>query len=122
MTSAVTVTGNYIIQINRIKIIAGGINNVIDAETGGTVWYRAVYEWDDAPFTGSNGTLYLNGSAMTWAADRWTYAFPYQMSDNQTVFHITSVTESTYGLTGVYNVAGDLVLNWATMEITIQKP
>jgi len=121
-TSAVTVTGAYTIQVNRIIITACGMNNVVDTRTGGIVWYRAVYEWDNAPFTGSCGTLYLNGSAMTWATDRWTYAFLYQMSGSQTVFSITGVLDTQYGLTTIHNVAGDIVLNWATMEISIVKP
>jgi hypothetical protein len=115
-------TGRAII-VDRIKITACGIlNNVVDTRTGGAVWYTAVYEYDNTPFTSTCGTLCLNSSAMVWATDRWTYAFPYQMSGSQAVFTITGVVESFYGLTGVYNFAGDLVLNWATMEITIGKP
>ena len=112
-----------IVIVDRIKTTACGIlNNVVDTRTGGAVWYTAVYESDSTPFTSSVGTLYLNGTAMTWATDRWTYAFPYSMSGSQAVFHITSVAESTYGLTGLNNAAGNIVLNWATMEITINKP
>jgi hypothetical protein len=115
-------TGRAII-VDRIKITACGIlNNVVDTRTGGAVWYTAVYESDSTPFTGSNGTVYLNGTVMTWEDNCWTYAFPYSMSGGRTVFHITGVVESFYGLTGVYNFAGDIVLNWATMEITIGKP
>jgi hypothetical protein len=115
-------TGRAII-VDRIKTTACGIlNNVVDTRTGGAVWYTAVYESDSTPFTSTCGTLYLNSVAMVWAADRWTYTFPYQMSGSQAVFTITSVAESTYGLTGLNNVAGDLVLNWATMEISIVKP
>jgi hypothetical protein len=112
-----------IVMVDRIKTTACGIlNNVVDTRTGGAVWYTAVYESDSTPFTSTCGTLYLNSVAMVWATDRWTYTFPYQMSGSQTVFHVTSVAESTYGLTGLNNVAGDLVLNWATMEISIVKP
>jgi len=111
------------IIVDRIKITACGIlNNVVDTRTGGAVWYTAVYESDSTPFTSTCGTLNLNSSAMVWATDRWTYAFPYQMSGSQAVFTITSVAESTYRLTGLNNAAGDIVLNWATMEITINKP
>jgi len=111
------------IIVDRIKITTCSIlNGIVDTRTGGSVYYQAVYESDSTPFTGSAGTLYLNDTAMVWAIDRWTYAFPYNMSGNQAIFHITSVTESTYGLTVINNVAGDLVLNWATMEITINKP
>jgi hypothetical protein len=59
---------------------------------------------------------------MVWATDRWIYAFPYQMSGSQAVFTITSVAETNYGLTAFNNVAGNIVLNWATMEINISKP
>jgi len=119
------VDGDTIVVIgDRIKITVGGIvDNTVDVDLGGKVWYHAVYEYEPGtPFTGSCGMLYLNGVAMTWATDRWIYAFPYQMSGSQTVFHVTSVAESTYGLTGLNNAAGDIVLNWATMEITINKP
>ena len=66
--------------------------------------------------------VYLNGSAMAWATDRWTHDFPHSMSGSQTVFHITGVLDTQYGLTTIDNVAGNIVLNWATMEITISKP
>jgi len=122
VTSAVTITGTYTVEFNKIKIIAGGVNNVIDVGTGGTVWYQAVYEWDNTPFTGSCGTLYLNGTAMNWTTDRWTYAFPYPLSGGQTVFSITGVLDIQYGLTEIHNVVGNIVLNWATMEISIVKP
>jgi hypothetical protein len=60
---------------------------------------------------------------MVWATDRWTYAFPYQMSGSQAVFTITSVANETrYGLTAFNNAAGNIVLNWATMKINISKP
>jgi len=108
--------------VDKIKIVVGGINNVIDTRTGGTAWYTAVYEYNNTPFTGSVGTLYLNGTIMMWAADRWTYAFSYEMNGSQTIFSITGVLDTQYGLTVINNVAGNIVLNWATMEITISKP
>jgi len=114
-------TGRAII-VDRIKTTACGIlNNVVDTRTGGSVYYRAVYEYDNTPFTSTCGTLYLNEKAMNWT-DKWTYAFPYEMSGSQAVFIITSVAETNYGLTAFNNVAGNIVLNWATMEINISKP
>jgi len=108
---------------DRIKITACGIvGNTIDVDTGGKVWYTTIYEYDSTQFTGSSGALFLNGTAMTWATDRWTYAFPYLMSGSQAVFVVTSVLDTQYGLTVLNNVAGNIVLNWATMEITISKP
>jgi len=117
------VDGDTIVVIgDRVKIIAGGIvGNTIDVDEGGKVWYQAVYEYEPGtPFT--SGTLKLNGIAMNWTSDRWTYDFPYEMSGSQAVFSITGVLDTQYGLTAFNNVAGNIVLNWATMEITIQKP
>ena len=109
--------------VDQIKITACGIvDNTIDVDAGGKVWYLAIYEYDGAPFNSTCGTLSLNYTTMTWENNHWTCTFPYSMSGSQTVFHITSVTDLAYGLTGLNNVAGDLVLNWATMQITIQKP
>jgi hypothetical protein len=59
---------------------------------------------------------------MVWATDRWTYAFPYPTSGSQAVFQVTSVADTNYGLTTINNAAGNVVLNWATMGITITKP
>jgi len=107
---------------DRIKITFGGIvGNTIDVDEGGKVWYQAVYEYEPStPFT--LGTLKLNGITMNWTTDRWTYDFPYEMSGSQAVFSITGVLDTQYGLTAFNNVAGNIVLNWATMEITISKP
>jgi hypothetical protein len=107
---------------DRIKLTACGIlNNVVDTRTGGKVWYQAVYEYGSTSFSSTGGTLYL-GTAMNWTTDRWTYDFPYQMSGSQKVFQITSVADTNYGLTTINHATGDLVLNWATMAITMQKP
>jgi hypothetical protein len=109
--------------VDQIKLATCGIViNTVDVNTGGKVWYQAVYEADSTPFTGTSGTLYLNGDLMNWTANGWTYDFPYSMSGSQAVFQITSVADTNYGLTAINNAAGNVVLNWATMGITISKP
>jgi hypothetical protein len=80
-----------------------------------------LYKYENTAITSTCGTLCLNEKAMNWT-DKWTYAFPYLMSGSQTVFIITSVAETNYSLTAFNNVAGNIVLNWATMEINISKP
>ena len=108
--------------MDRIKIVAGGVvDNTIDVDVGGKVWYQAVYEYDNSMFTGSCGVLYLNGSAMTWSGDRWIFAFPYSTEGNAETFQLTSVSDSIYGLTEINNVVGDVTINWATIVIKGEK-
>jgi hypothetical protein len=120
-------TGSYCagraVSVDRIKLTHCGIlNNVIDTINGGKVWYQAEYESDHATFTGGNGTLSLSSAVMNCTSGLWTYDFPYQMSGGQTTFHVSSFTETAYGLNTLNPAAGDLVLNWATMTVTIHKP
>jgi hypothetical protein len=108
---------------DQIKLTACGIlNNVVDTRTGGKVWYQAVYEYSVAQFSGASGKLSLNSAFMNWTTDRWTYDFPYQMTGSQAVFQVTGVSDTNYGLTTLNPAAGDVVLNWATMAVTISKP
>ena len=110
------------IVVDRIKIVAGGVvDNMVDVDAGGKVWYQAVYAYNGTIFDDTCGILYINGLAMEWDGEKWVYSFPYSTEENQMVFHISSVVDDKYGLTRIDNIAGDIVIDWSTMTIILNK-
>ena len=110
------------IIVDRIKIIAGGVVNfTVDVDVGGKIWYSAVYEYDNSAFDDSCGVLYVNGFEMTWDGQKWVYTFPYSTEGNQMTFHITGVLDNQYGLAEINNQVGDIIINWAKIQVTIIK-
>ena len=108
------------IIVDRIKIISGGVVDfTIDVDVGGKIWYYAVYEYDNSTFDDSCGVLYVDGFEMTWDGEKWIYAFPYSTEGNQMTFHITGALDNQYGLTTMNNQVGDIIINWAKLQVTI---
>jgi len=108
------------IIVDRIKIISGGVVDfTIDVDVGGKIWYYAVYEYDNSTFDDSCGVLYVDGFEMTWNGEKWIYAFPYSTEGNQMTFHITGALDNQYGLTTMNNQVGDIIINWAKLQVTI---
>lgn len=84
---------------NRIMIVDGGISK--DSITPGetvTVWFKAVYEYDNTTF--NNGTLYVNDSALSWstAKNRWEYNFTATTNGTDT-FVITGALDNLHSIT-----------------------
>jgi hypothetical protein len=91
---------------DKIMIVDGGLtkNSIAQGETV-TVWFKAVYEYDNTTF--NTGVLYVNGSALTWsmADNRWEYSFT-AASLGTVSFRITGATDSLYGITAINDTTG----------------
>jgi hypothetical protein len=98
---------------DRIKISDGGISkgSVMLGETV-TIWFKAIYEYDNTVFTNANGILYLNGSAMTWSTTntRWGYTYTATAMGTAT-FTISGVYDESYGLTIINDTVGSQTIN-----------
>jgi len=108
-------TSNIVYCIwDRVKIVEGGVSkkqtNVNQEET---VWFKAVYEYDNVIFDGIKGTLYVNGSAMTWSSinNRWEHAYSFNTSGIRT-FQVSEVSDSWYALTAINDAVGALSIIW----------
>ncbi len=99
---------------DRVKIVDGGVSQ---AETNvtetGTVWFKAVYEYDSAVFDGTTGTLYVNGSAMIWSTskERWEHIYTFATSGKRT-FKVSGIDDSQYNLTVVNDAVGAQSITW----------
>lgn len=111
---ATTPAGNTVqnqtvnVIVDRLKIVEGGAtpSSVYLGETQ-TIWFKALYEFDNSEFDGAKGTLYVNGSAMEWSINnkRWEYKFTAETPGSRT-FKITAVSDTRYNLTFINDIAG----------------
>ncbi len=125
---AVDLAGNtglwsgYISFINdRMLVSNGGVtDDRVDVGEASTVWFTAVYEYDQVVFDSSKGVLHVNGSDMAWNAynSRWEKAYTYTEVTKQ-YFRVSSVTDFTYGLTVIDNAVGTKSIIWDRIDITI---
>lgn len=94
------------ISWDRIMIVDGGLtkDSIAKGETV-TVWFKAVYEYDNTTF--NDGALYVNGSALTWSVtnNRWEYNFTAATLGTES-FRITGATDNLYGITAVNDTTG----------------
>jgi hypothetical protein len=102
---------------DRIKIIDGGITkgSVMLGETV-TIWFQALYEYDNDIFDNTNGVLYVNGSQMSWSTtnNRWEYYYTPTTLGSK-AFIISGVSDSSYGLTVINDTVGAQTLNvWSS--------
>ncbi len=95
--------------VDRIKITKGATDKISVLFVGEeqTLWFIAVYEFDNSTFDGTCGMLYMNGSAMEWSLEneRWEYKY---VPDAPGVknYSITGVLDMKYGLSVINDVAG----------------
>ena len=99
---------------DRIKIVNGGVtNNSTYITQIETVWFRAVYEYDNVVFDSSKGALYVNDSAMTWLAknNRWEHDFMFEIPGART-FVVSKVSDIQYNLTTLKDMVGPQSIVW----------
>jgi hypothetical protein len=106
---------------DQIKITDGGVTKeILTLDETVTVWFRAIYEYDGTPFTGNNGTLYLNGTRMTWSSTnaRWEYTYTTNIVGTVT-FKISAVLDSSQNLTTINDAAGAKTITIWSMPFSI---
>jgi len=104
---------------DRIKIAEGGVTNTqTNITQTETVWFRAVYEYDNMNFDDSSGTLYVNGSLMTWGTsyNRWEHEYIFH-TPSARAFQISAVSDALYGLSVINDVVGPLTITWNDFQI-----
>jgi hypothetical protein len=102
---------------DRIEITQGDTTKeTLTLGETATIWLRALYEYDNTAFTSTNGTLYLNGSAMTWSATntRWESTYTAIAIETAT-FTISGVYDDSQGLTTINDTVGTQTITvWST--------
>ena len=106
---------------DRIKIGDGGTSkgSVMLGEKV-TVWFKALYEYDNDTFDGANGVLYLNGFPMLWSttSSRWQYDYTATTFGTKT-FIISGVSDSSYNLTVINDNIGAQTLDVWSLPFSI---
>jgi len=93
---------------DRIKIIDGGLSKgSLTLGEKATIWFKALYEYDNDVFDGANGVPYLNGLAMTWSTtnNRWEYNYTATTVGTK-AFTISGFFDSSYNLTLINDIIG----------------
>jgi len=101
---------------DRVKIIQGGVSGptIRTGETG-SVWFKAVYEYDNEEFTGDKGTLYVNHLPMTWSSFDYTWKYSTKLDEpGSLLFEVTDIVDRKYGLTSIIDTIGTQTLVWET--------
>jgi len=105
--------------LDRVKILDGGVTNgeskVKESET---VWFKAVYEYDNEVFDGSKGTLDINGESGLWSENnqRWELVYAPDEPISMT-FEVTGINDELYGLTSLNDIAGKQTIEWKSAGI-----
>jgi hypothetical protein len=93
---------------DRIRICAGGITqrSLMQGQTT-TIWFKALYEYDNQTFDSSHGAIYLNSSAMNWSTSETRWESTFATGDvGTTTFTISAVHDDFYNLTLVDDAIG----------------
>jgi hypothetical protein len=117
---------NYEIKIDqlscvwdRVKIIeVGATQKTVKANEPSTIWYKAVYEYDNEVFDGSKGSLYVNDQSLIWSStnQRWEKEFTFTQPSS-TSFKVTGMQENKYGLTTLNDVTSPITVEWTQAGI-----
>jgi hypothetical protein len=106
---------------DQIKITDGGItkDSVILGENT-TIWFKAVYEYENGTFNGARGTLYVNESPMAWSAinNRWEYVYTAN-APGTTTFSISKVSDNSYNLTAISDTVGTQIVTIVSSPFSI---
>jgi outer membrane protein assembly factor BamB len=100
--------------LDKVTIIEGGtMKDSLYIGEIGTVWYKAISEYDNVPFDETRGILYVNGSAMTWSPinNRWEYNYTTSVQGPRT-FKVTGVLNNLYNETIIKDLTGTISITW----------
>ncbi len=103
---------------DRIKISENGATNTVTIiGQNETIWFKAIYEYDEMPLNASMGVLYVNGSAMTWSDEnnRWEQLVTYSTVGVRT-FKIWQVIDTKYSLTLYDDLGKAQQINWVKLK------
>jgi len=112
-------SNNVTCILDRVKIIEGGVtNSESKVKESETVWFKAVYEYDDEVFDGSKGSLEINGESGQWSETNRRWELVHSPEDPTIMtFEVTGINDETYGLTSLNDIAGKQTIEWKSAGI-----
>lgn len=109
------------IIVDKLKITLKGVtDHRTDVEASVSVYFTIAREYDNAPFDGTEGTVYINGSAATLdeANKYWKLAVT-QNSVGEWKYQVSSITDTEHHITTINNLAGTQKVIWDKLTVTI---
>jgi micrococcal nuclease len=104
---------------DRVKITQGGVSNQLTkAGNTETVWFKAVYEYDNSSFTGEPliygdvNKVFVNGVPMSWSSSERMWKYSTKLDDNGKLNFVTGIEDMRYKLTNFVDVAGPQSITW----------
>jgi len=99
---------------DRLKISSSGVSKsiTVPGETE-TIWFKAVYEYDNNPFNSTTGSLTINSKEATWNEEneRWEIQITHENEIIET-FEVTNYFDELYSLSGINHVATTQTISW----------
>jgi len=108
------------IIVDKLEVYQGGVvDDRVNYNAEGTVWFKVRWQSDDAEFQGSHGSVTLNGSLlMTWSStnNRWEYSYTLNAVGKK-AYYVISITDNQYGITGFDDNVGTKSIVWDRVDI-----
>jgi micrococcal nuclease len=105
---------------DRVKIIQGGVSTISTrARNVESVWFRAVYEYDNSRFTGEPliygdiNKIFVNGIPLVWSSKDKEWKHSTKLDENgKLTFEVTGVEDMRYKLTKFVDAVGPQSITW----------
>lgn len=107
---------------DEIDIIGGGISSQqLNVGQTGTVWFIALYKYENKLFKGANGTLYVNDNdPLVWSGDKEAWAKDYNPDAAETItFTVTRVEDHVHGLSRINDSVGPSSITWGSKPLSL---
>ena len=109
------------IIVDKLKAILKGVtDDRADVGTSVSVYFNVVREYDDAPFDGTEGIVYINGSTATWdEVNKYWKVTVTQNSVGEWKYQVSSITDTEHHITTINDLAGTQKIIWDRLIVTI---
>jgi len=99
---------------DRVKITSSGATdtNIAPGETV-TVWYTAVYEYDEKVFDSSSGSLMVNNIEASWNEEKGRWEIQVSQDDEYSeTFEVTEIQDTLYNLSVINHETDPVNVSW----------
>jgi hypothetical protein len=105
---------------DRVKITQGGVTNKLTrAGNMESVWFKAVYEYDNSSFAGEPliygyvNKIFVNNMPLTWSSFDRVWKYSTKLDDNgKLTFEVTGIEDMQYKLAKFIDAAGPQSITW----------
>jgi len=103
---------------DTVKVTERGVSeSSVSVDETVEVWFKAEYAYDSKPFTGNDGTLFINGEEATWLEDnRWILTVSSE-APAKISYSVTGITDDQYGLSSYQSDVADVEVEWKNAGI-----